>query len=104
MDEAPFVPNIEPSPDAWNIERVRMLDRLLVRIVFDDESVEHLATMINEMNAILSHPTLRLVGIANKVAAPCKITPVQNSRMLGRSGASQGAYCVAALTGQNPAA
>ena len=58
MDEVVFLPNIEPSPDAWNMEAVRMLDRLLVRIVLDHKSVKHVATMIDEMNAIFSHLSL----------------------------------------------
>jgi hypothetical protein len=56
MDKAAFVPNIEPTSDACNIETVRMLDRFLVCMVLHDECIEHSVTMIDEMNAIFSHP------------------------------------------------
>ena len=67
MDEASFMPNIEPSPGARDMETVRMLDRVLVRIVLHEESVEHIATLIDEMDAIFSHQIFFLVDDGPKL-------------------------------------
>ena len=63
MDEAVLVPNIETIPDARDTETARMLDRLFVPLVFHDESIEDIAAMIDEMNAIFSQaaPNLLIV-------------------------------------------
>lgn len=55
MNEPVTVPDFETRSDARNVEMVRMLDRRLIRVVFQYRRVEDALAMIDEMHVILGH-------------------------------------------------
>lgn len=90
VDEAAFVPNIEPGADAWNVQAVGFSDCGLVRVFVDLNSIEHLTGVIDETDAVyghdisarhVSHPFIP--GVTDAYASPGSVLAFVDPRPFG---------------------
>jgi hypothetical protein len=60
VDESSFANHVESGVSAWNVDAARMLGRLLVCVVLNNDGIERLTGFIDKMNTISSHRGIRI--------------------------------------------